>query len=165
MTIRGILREYPTSSIRNHTARLFGYNIWHDLKLYVGGQPYSLDQMEHQLLRKMSEPRIHFAIVCASISCPRLLDEAYVASRLDEQLTRNTKDFFSRRGNFRHASSDSRFYVSSILKWFAEDFGADQASQLRKIAPWLPTSAATTAAQRGSVKVSYLDYDWGLNEQ
>jgi hypothetical protein len=64
--VKGILREYPTTSIRNHTARLFGYNIWHDLQLYVGGTPYSLDQIEHKVLRKMREPRIHLATVCAS---------------------------------------------------------------------------------------------------
>jgi len=84
VTIKGILREYPTSSIRNHTAKLFGYNIWDDLLLTVGGKPYSLNHMEHEVLRKMGEPRIHFAIVCASISCPRLLNEAYTASRLEQ---------------------------------------------------------------------------------
>ncbi|MCP4172364.1 MAG: DUF547 domain-containing protein [Fuerstiella sp.] len=69
-TIRGILREYPTTSIRNHTARLFGYNIWKQLQLYVGNKAHSLEGIEHQVLRKMNEPRIHFAIVCASIGCP-----------------------------------------------------------------------------------------------
>ena len=70
VTVHGILREYPTSSIRNHTAKLYGYNIWKDLKLQVDGSAYSLDDIEHKLLRKMGEPRIHFAIVCASIGCP-----------------------------------------------------------------------------------------------
>ena len=81
VTVKGILREYPTSSIRNHTAKFVGYNIWKNLKLQVGDQQVSLDGMEHQILRKMGEPRIHFAIVCASIGCPRLLNEAYVAER------------------------------------------------------------------------------------
>ncbi len=165
VTIRGILREYPTTSIRNHTARLFGYNIWNDLKLYVGGAPYSLRQIEHEILRRMSEPRIHFAIVCASISCPRLLGEAYVADRIEKQLAANTKDFFTRSRNFRYDKANKRFYLSSILKWFDDDFGADQASQLRRIAPWLPSAEATAAARRGTVAVSYLDYDWGLNKQ
>jgi len=62
VTIKGILREYPTSSIRNHTAKLFGYNIWKNLKLRVAGNAYSLEQIEHEILRKMGEPRIHFAI-------------------------------------------------------------------------------------------------------
>jgi hypothetical protein len=165
VTIRGILREYPTTSIRNHTARLFGYNIWHDLQLYVGGQPYSLEGIEHEILRKMSEPRIHFAIVCASIGCPRLLNEAYVADRIEEQLTDNSKDFFSRRQNFRHDMSAKRFELSSILSWFDEDFGKNQKQQLKTIAPWLPTPAAQQAARSGSVSISYLSYDWNLNKQ
>jgi hypothetical protein len=165
VTVRGILREYPTSSIRNHTARLFGYNIWKDLKLYVGGQAYSLEQIEHEILRKMSEPRIHFAIVCASVGCPRLLGEAYVGDRLESQLQANAKDFFARSRNFRYDKSGQRFYLSSILSWFAEDFGSSQAAQLRTISPWLPTTGATDAAKRNGVGISYLDYDWSLNKQ
>ena len=93
VTVKGILREYPTTSIRNHTAKVFGYNIWQDLMLTVGNSTYSLEDMEHKVLRKMGEPRVHFAIVCASYSCPRLLNEAYVAARLEKQLTINTRVF------------------------------------------------------------------------
>jgi len=164
-TIRGILREYPTTSIRNHTAKLWGYNIWKDLKLYVGGEPVSLDAMEHEILRKMSEPRIHFAIVCASIGCPRLLNQAYQADKLDAQLETNAKDFFSRRQNFQYDANSKQFYMSAILDWFGEDFGANQQARLRRIASWLPTPAATDAAKRNAVSVSYLDYDWNLNKQ
>ncbi|MEX1224748.1 MAG: DUF547 domain-containing protein, partial [Pirellulales bacterium] len=165
VTIRGILREYPTTSIRNHTAKLLGYNIWDDLKLNVGGADYSLNQMEHEILRKMGEPRIHFAIVCASRSCPRLLNEAYTADELEQQLTLNTKVFFANEGNFQHDPQRRRFGLSSILKWFGEDFGSTQAEQLRTIAPYLPNRAAYDAAVANSVSVSYLDYDWGLNDQ
>lgn len=70
VTIEGIMQVYPTTSIRNHTAKIFGYNIWKDLYLVVGKDRYSLEQIEHEVLRKMNEPRIHFAIVCASIGCP-----------------------------------------------------------------------------------------------
>ena len=164
VTVRGILREYPTTSIRNHTARLAGYNIWKDLLLAAGEQEYSLDQIEHQILRKMGEPRIHFAIVCASIGCPRLLNEAYVPDRLDQQLERNSKDFFARPQNFRHNVSRRRFELSAILNWFAEDFGDSQAARLKRIAPWLPTRAAQQAASGNTVRVGYLKYDWNLNE-
>lgn len=166
LTIKGILREYPTTSIRNHTAKLFGYNIWKDLKLAVGGESYSLDAMEHEILRKMGEPRIHFAIVCASIGCPRLLNEAYDAKTLDSQLSANAKAFFADRSKFRYDSATGEFSVSPILKWFAEDFGNDQAAQLRAIAPYLPDAAARTAAANGgNARVVYLDYDWGLNDR
>ncbi|QDT04971.1 hypothetical protein K227x_33690 [Rubripirellula lacrimiformis] len=165
VTVRGILREYPTTSIRNHTAKLFGYNIWKDLLLNVGGTPYSLDQMEHEWLRKMGEPRIHFAIVCASRSCPRLLAEAYTAEKLDSQLTLNAKVFFASPGNFRYDRSRQTFQLSSILKWFGEDFGSDQAAVLRTIAAYLPSREAHDAAMANSVSVAYLEYDWGLNDR
>lgn len=165
VTIHGILREYPTTSIRNHTAKLLGYNIWKNLKLYVGGTPYSLDQMEHEILRKMDEPRIHFAIVCASVGCPRLLSQAYVAERLEEQLTLNATDFFSRQQNFQHDVSGNTFKLSSLLNWFASDFGRDQKAQLKRMSEWLPTEDARSAARRGTVRIAYLDYDWGLNAQ
>ena len=165
VTVRGILREYPTTSIRNHTAKVFGYNIWQDLQLYVGGQAVSLDQIEHETLRKMKEPRIHFAIVCASVGCPRLLNEAYVADRVSEQLATNSRDFFARSQNFQYDADRGRFAMSSILSWFAEDFGSSQAEQLRTIAPWLPSEAAQQAAQQSSVQVKYLDYNWNLNDQ
>lgn len=165
VTLHGILREYPTTSIRNHTPRLFGYHIWHDLQLYVGGTAYSLDTIEHQILRKMGEPRIHFAIVCASIGCPRLLNEAYRANRVDQQLETNAKDFFARSQNFRYDQSQQRFFLSSILDWFGDDFGGSQAEQLRRISQWLPSAAAQSAARQNAVRVSYLNYNWDLNQQ
>lgn len=165
VTVRGILREYPTTSIRNHTAKLVGYNIWDDLLLRVGEKSYSLNQMEHEVLRKMGEPRVHFAIVCASRSCPRLLGEAYTAEKLDAQLTANTKVFFSNPGNFQYDAAKRKFQFSSILDWFGDDFGSNQAARLRMIAPYLPTREAYDAAIANSVSVSHLDYDWGLNDQ
>ncbi len=165
LTIRGILREYPTTSIRNHTAKVFGYNIWKDLLLQVGGQTYSLDQIEHQRLRKLGEPRIHFAIVCASVGCPRLLAEAYTAEQLDAQLTANARHFFANPNNFRYDASSRRFQLSEILDWFGTDFGSDQAAQLRAISPYLPDRAASQAAAANSGSVSFLKYDWSLNDQ
>ncbi len=164
-TIKGILREYPTTSIRNHTARVFGYNIWHDLLVQVGGSQYSLDSIEHKVLRKMGEPRVHFAIVCASISCPRLLNQAYTSGSLDQQLTTNTKNFFANPLHFRHDVSARRFQLSSILSWFGEDFGSGRAAQLAAIAPYLPTAESQRAAKTNSVSISYLDYNWNLNDQ
>lgn len=165
VTLHGILREYPTKSIRKHTSRFGGYNIWHDYQLVVGSQSISLDSIEHKVLRKMNEPRIHFAIVCASIGCPRLLNEAYVPDRLEEQLDRNTKDFFARSQNFRYDSAKRRFYLSAILNWFATDFGDNRKAQLKTMAKWLPSAPARKAAEENTVRVSFLSYDWDLNEQ
>ncbi len=163
VTIHGILREYPTSSIRNHTATVIGYNIWKHLQLYVDSEPYSLNHIEHELLRKMDDPRIHFAIVCASVSCPRLLNEAYTPDRVQKQLESNARDFFGRRRNFQHQSRQMQ--LSSILQWFRIDFGGSQAERLQQIAKWLPSDQAQEAARSGRVKVHYMDYNWNLNEQ
>ncbi len=165
VTIKGILREYPTTSIRNHTAKVFGYNIWDDLLLPVGGRTYSLNQMEHEVLRKMGDPRVHFAIVCASIGCPPLLNSAYTTEKLDSQLTFNSKRFFADRTKFSYDTAKCRIEVSPILKWFAEDFGPNQAAQIRRVAPFLPDQSAQALASSGRASVSYLDYDWGLNDQ
>lgn len=162
VTVRGILREYPTSSIRNHTAKLWGYNIWKQLFLKVDGKQFSLDSIEHKVLRPMGEPRIHFAIVCASIGCPRLLNEAYVAATLDEQLTRNATDFFSRKQNFQ--VNGNRVAVSSILDWFGEDFGNSTSAVQKRIAKYVP-KRHQPLLESGRGRISYLDYDWNLNDQ
>jgi hypothetical protein len=164
VTIKGILREYPTTSIKNHQSIAFGYKIWDDLLLSVGEQPFSLNDIEHKVLRKMGDPRIHFAIVCASIGCPPLRNEAYTAKNLDSQLTDNAKRFFADPKKFA-ATSQGELKLSKILSWFAEDFGANQAAQLRTIAPYLPTQAAQSLATSGRARFSYLGYDWGLNDQ
>lgn len=165
VTVRGILREYPTTSIRNHTARVWGYNIWQDLLLWVGNQAYSLETIEHKILRKLGEPRIHFAIVCASIGCPRLRNEAYVTDRLEAQLAGNTRDFFARNKHFKVDFARRTVYVSSILKWFGEDFGSSPQKGLASLAEYLPNGAVRRLIQARDVRIEYLDYDWGLNEK
>lgn len=165
VTIRGILMEYPTSSIREHTAPVAGYNIWKHLQLFVGDQPHSLEGIEHGILRPTNDPRIHFAIVCASTGCPRLLNEAYFPDRVQSQLEENARDFFRRRQNFQFDSDTGRFYLSELFSWFGTDFGSDQASQLKTMAQWLPTENAMRAAESNAVQIHYLDYDWSLNEQ
>ena len=164
VTIEGILREYPTTSIKKHQALAFGYKIWDDLLLIVGGKKYTLNNMEHAELRKMGDPRIHFAIVCASIGCPPLLNRAYMAEIVDAQLTYNSKRFFASPQQF-VSTPQGEIKLSLILKWFGKDFGPNQTAQLRAIAPYLPTPAAQTLASSGKARVSYLRYDWGLNDQ
>ncbi len=163
-TIEGILQVYPTSSIRSHTARLAGYNIWKDLPLRVGGYAYSLEDMEHKILRRMWEPRVHFAIVCASVSCPRLKNEAYAAEKLEQQLRENTLDFFSRSQNLQVDCGSRTIYFSSILKWFSGDFGNSQADRLAYLKPYLPAAAKRLAAN-ARTRVMYLNYDCNLTDQ
>ncbi|MFW6106944.1 MAG: DUF547 domain-containing protein [bacterium] len=165
LTIHGILKEYPTSSIRNHTAKLVGYNIWDDLLLPVGDQDYSLNEIEHEILRKLGEPRIHFAIVCASVGCPRLLNRAYTPAKLEEQLAMNTRDFFSRDQNFQIDVANRRVRVSAILDWFGEDFGPSPRKGLAGLAQYLPGASTRQLVGSEDFAVTFLDYDWSLNEQ
>lgn len=164
VTVHGILREYPTTSIQNHVARVSGYNIWRDLKLIVGDRRFSLGEIEHSILRRMNEPRIHFAIVCASRGCPRLLNEAYSADRLEEQLSRNTLAFFADPTKCSVDAAKNELHLSPILDWFATDFGASTPAVLQRIADWLPESAQAVTRTK-NVRVKYLDYDWSLNDQ
>ncbi len=165
LTVYGILEVYPTSSIRNHTAKLIGYNIWDDLLLPVAGKKYSLNAIEHKILRKLGEPRIHFAIVCASIGCPRLRSEAYTPKHLESQLAANTRDFFSRRRNLQVDLNRRQVRVSSILDWFGKDFGSTPQKALGRLAESMPNDATGRLIEQGEFSVDYLDYDWSLNKQ
>ena len=165
VTVRGILREYPTSSIQNHAARVWGYNIWRDLCLRVNGHDHSLGQIEHELLRPLNEPRVHFAIVCASRGCPRLLNEAYVAERIDEQLAHNTAAFFADSTKCRFDSTKRELQLSPLLHWYAQDFGSTATARLKTIAPWLPDEEARRLALADQLTMTYLDYDWSLNDR
>ena len=93
------------------------------------------------------------------------MNEAYVAEKLEQQLTINTKNFFANSENFRYDARSKRFQMSAILDWFASDFGSDQAAQLKTIARYLPDKASYRAALTNRVKVAYLKYDWSLNDQ
>jgi len=163
LTLEGILRVYPTTSIRNHTAKLIGYNIWKKLYLQVGNQKVSLEDIEHKILRPMGEPRVHFAIVCASIGCPRLLNEAYVPDRLEAQLVANSKDFFARSQNLQ-VDGQGNLKLSQIIKWYGSDFGSSSQAQVQALTPYFPQSAQALVAS-GRYSVKYLEYDWNLNAQ
>jgi YHS domain-containing protein len=165
LTVHGILEVYPTSSIRNHTAKVLGYNIWKDLLLPVGDKKYSLDAIEHQVLRKLGEPRIHFAIVCASIGCPRLRNEAYTPAKFEAQLADNTRDFFGRQRNLQVDSANRRVQVSSILDWFGKDFAPTPQKALATLADYMPDEATKRLVAGEDFSVSHLDYDWSLNTQ
>lgn len=163
LTVEGILRVYPTTSIRKHTKKI-GYNLWKNLYLYTGDAVINLDSIEHQVLRKMQEPRIHFAIVCASISCPRLMNEAYTSDQLENQLATNTKDFFSRSRNLQVDAASKKLKLSAIMDWFGSDFGDSAQTQFAAVYPYFPEAAKTQLAA-GGFSIAHLDYDWGLNVQ
>jgi len=146
---------YPKNSIRQIAG------VWDKTTWTVAGRKLTLDAMEHQELRKhWKEPRIHMALVCASIGCPRLRNESYSGKDLDTQLNDQLRDFFLRTQNFRFDAKKKRIYISKLFDWFAEDFG-DMAAF---VAPHVADDAAA-ALRAGDHKIVFLDYDWALNEQ
>ena len=161
LTLHGILRKYPTTSIRNHTSKLGGYNIWKDLVVWIDNQTYSLEDIEHKVLRKMGEPRIHLTIVCASEGCPQLANRAYSADSLDEQLTANAKRFFATPGNFRADARSKTVSISQLFEWYGTDFAPTPVDQLRVLQPMLPVDLSSWSGTR----VRYLSYDWSLNDR
>ena len=164
LTIRGMLHFYPTTSIKNHVS-LLGYSIWKDYKIDIVGKEYSLDDIEHNILRKMDEPLVHFALVCASIGCPPLMRDAFTAEDMDRQLKANTLVFFADPSKFRADPEDNTVWLSPIMDWYKDDFGKNRREVLDYIAPYVPDDAARAVLKRKDVDVDYLHYDWGINEQ
>lgn len=148
-TVKLILDNLPTKSIKDIK------KPWDIEWIKVGAKTYSLGQIEHDILRKMNEPRIHFAINCASYSCPKLLNKAYTASNLEEELEKATVDFINDKK--RNKLTDKKLELSNIFKWYKNDF-TETKSLIEYIQPYTKVKINTKAS------VNYLDYDWSLNE-
>lgn len=161
--IKAVLDQYPTKSIRDGGS-LFS-PIWKKKVATVGGTAYSLDDIEHDVLRKaFKEPRVHFAIVCASLSCPDLRAEPFDPARLDAQLDEQAAVFLSNATKgFRPGPDGKTARVSSIFNWFGGDFSASGGVTAFIRARSSPESAGKLGAL-SDAGLSYLDYDWTLND-
>jgi hypothetical protein len=163
-TIAAILHLYPTASIRDH-AGVIGFNVWKDFRLPVGGRLYSLDDLEHDVLRLMGEPRVHFALVCASNWCPALRNRAYTPDGLDGELDADARQFFERPESFR-ADPDQRVVsLSHLLLQYGTDFAPTPAEQVGALRRFFPQGEGCEWLDGGNVRVEFLPYDWSLNEQ
>ena len=154
-TVEKILMRYPDIRSIWDFGKFFG-NPFRDEFFSLLGRKASLDAIEHGTLRKRyAEPRIHFAVNCASVGCPMLREEAYVAPRLEQQLEEQTVRFLSDRS--RNRFREGRLEVSMIFDWFREDFEPREAWLLRYAGPLgVPPGARP--------KLAFLDYDWSLND-
>ena len=112
----------------------------------------------------MGEPRIHFAIVCASKGCPPLLNQAYAAAKLDEQLTFNARRFFAQPINLQVDGTRRSVAISSLIKWYGGDFAPSAQAQIQQLRPYFP-NADQLGWIDGGLTFRYLDYDWSLNEK
>jgi uncharacterized membrane protein YdjX (TVP38/TMEM64 family) len=163
LAIKAVLDQYPTRSIRDGGSLLSP--IWKRKVGTVGSVAYSLDEIEHGILRQIfREPRVHFALVCASLSCPDLRPEPYAAARLVSQLDEQTAGFLSNPTKGLEPGPDGRTArVSSIFRWFAGDFAVAGG-----VAAFIRARSGPEAGSRirllTEAGLSYLDYDWSLND-
>jgi hypothetical protein len=159
-TIKLILSGYPgVKSIWELGGRIFNRVFSKEL-VRIEGKTISLDDLEHGIIRpRFQEPRIHFAVNCASRSCPPLISELYQGSILDEQLNASTRAFLNNPE--RNYLEGNKLHVSKIFKWFAEDFNDDVVGFFLRFAE--AELKEKLMANRDKIKIKYLDYDWSLN--
>jgi hypothetical protein len=171
-TLDLVARNYPVKSIKNIVSYNAGQAEWK-----AGSTPWdivfirlfkdkiTLNNIEHKILRKeFKEPRIHFAIVCASIGCPPLRAEAFVASKIDRQLTEQAKTFLADKSKNSFDGAAKKAAISNIFNWFSGDFEAEAGSVQKFLAKYAdPAFKSDLEAEKFSI--SYTDYDWNLNKQ
>ena len=165
-TVKLIIDHYPVESIKD-IGNVFR-SSW-KIKFFIlfGEQTY-LDYIEHSLIRgdkNYVEPRIHFALVCASVGCPKLQSRAFTAEALEVMLESATKAFLSDVSRNRYDASRKQLQLSSIFKWYGEDFAEKYGSVQQFVAPYLTEEQGEQQAiVADKVDIKYLDYDWNLNE-
>lgn len=180
-TVELILTKYPDlKSIRDLGNLLFN-SPWKKKFFTLFGRESWLDQVEHEMLRKpgaYDEPRVHYAVNCASVGCPMLREEAFVADRLEAQLEEQARRFLSDRTRNRFNPATGRLEVSEIFKWFKEDWtsgyrglsgaGAPVTSREQYFARYADLLADGPADRRlvaeAGAPIAHLDYDWSLND-
>jgi Protein of unknown function, DUF547 len=184
LTLSAIINHYPIQPVlsessgvpRNSIRHIPG--VWDGLQFTVMGSAVTLDQIEHQILRKrFDEPRIHMALVCAAQSCPPLRNESFLGSRLENQLQDQTRRFLSDPSKFRIDRDRRRVLLSSIFQWYGEDFvstydtGEEFPGHNKIERAVLNFIARNVDAEsrgyliNGRYRIEYLDYDWSLNEK
>ncbi len=165
-TIKLILENYPgVKSIRD-----IAENPWKIERWNVAGETLSLDQIEHEKLRPVfKDPRIHFAVNCASIGCPPLRAEAFVADRLEEQLEAATKQSLMQP---KYAQvKKGTLHLSSLLDWYGKDFTDPEfkghaESVAQYVARYGDEAVVKLVEEKGAkTPVKFMDYDWNLNKQ
>ncbi len=172
-TIELILTKYPDLKSIKDLGSLLN-SPWKPKWISLLGGKVSLDDIEHSMLRKRGDyddPRVHFAVNCASIGCPALREEAFVAARLDAQMDEQTLRFMSDRTRNRYNAPRGRLELSKIFDWYGEDFrlGHRGIASLPAFAARYAEQLADAPADRerirgGKLDIAFTDYDWALND-
>ena len=163
-TVKLILNHYPISSIKK--IKRFGLwgSPWKKRICRSEGKKVTLDEIEHGILRtNFSDPRVHFALVCASTSCPALRFESYDASKLNRQLEEQTKSFMQNSEKNIFIESKKIASLSMLFRWYGNDFGSTKQERLKFIKPYVPQEHQTWI-DSDSTRIKYLNYDWRLND-
>ena len=168
LTIYGVLRQLrrnPDFARRGNKSWFQRFRFFWWTKYKIGGRKYSLYQIENKILRKeFSEPRIHFALNCGSQSCPLLKDGLYSAEYLDEELDMAATIFIRSPQGARLDRENKTLHLSSIFKWYKEDFEKSSGSVLKFVKRYLQEEDRKFIEENLSeIKMSYQEYDWGLN--
>ena len=172
-TVELVLTRYPKlASIRDLGSLLS--NPWKPKFIKLLGAEMSLDNIEHDTLRargRYDDPRIHFAVNCASIGCPMLREEAFVGDKLEAQLEEQARRFMGDRSRNRYNTSTGKLELNKIFDWYGDDFKqghrgiSSLASFAARHADLLSDSPGDRDKLRGQqVEVTFLDYDWKLND-
>lgn len=160
-TIKLILMNWPgVESIKDIGS--FFTSPWEIEFVSMGGEKVSLDYIEHEVLRpEFNDPRVHFVINCASLSCPPLADYPYEPDKLEVQLERAATSYINDRSQNR--LEGNILYLSKLFDWFEDDFGGEDGVITFVLKYGRPKLAEKVMKRRGNLEVEYLDYDWGLN--
>ena len=158
-TLKLIVEHYPVASIKDIPEA----KRWKARRWRLAGRTVSLDDIEHEWIRvQFADPRIHFALVCAAKSCPPLRREAYLGSRLDEQLTEQAR-YVHTHGSWLQFRSDSgELRLTRLYQWYGKDFQPEAASVVNYAARFVPELARALGVGK-EPRVTWLAYDWSLN--
>lgn len=161
VTVQVILDHYPVESIRDISYSLLSRGPWKEQLVLVEGFALSLDDIEHGILRpRFQDSRIHYAVNCASISCPNLQDRAFTASNLEVLLETAAEEYVN---SYRGAEVlDGELVLSSIYDWYAEDFGGSDEAVIDHLLDYAGPGLAVQL--EGFGRIDRYRYDWNLNE-
>ena len=164
LTVDLILKNYPTSSITKLGDKFFSFGPWDDVVANINGKKLTLNDIEHKILRPIwQDPRVHYAVNCASYSCPNLSKTAYTGDNLELQLEQGAKHYINHpRGVM---IEDGDLIISKIYKWYAEDFGNNEKALIEHLqkyaAPTLKQQLNQFLVEQGDIDY---EYDWRLNQ-
>ncbi len=156
-TIKLIMDHYPVESIKDIKPGVsFVNSVWDIKFIHIESRTYDLNNIEHGIIRKQfNEPRIHFAVNCASISCPKLQQHAYIADKLDSQLTKVAREFLA--DSSKNEISPDKVKISPIFNWFSGDF-----KKKGNLIDFLNLYSPVKINKGASIE--YKDYDWRIND-